>query len=294
MTLPIFYRSVDAGAPVIVPTTPGELVRLLDACLVNGYGSKAAAGWTIEYTDSANKRVYRPPAGRRQYLYVDDSASIAYASAPTGYVVASGLGTGTTPYSTSTFHRNVLWDIYADDRTFYYFAGGKFMFFGDFYSLLPGDTMNSVIGGPRNTSSTTDDVQPGGGTVTIARGISLVGSSIGVTVGAYSSGASGGVSGGGLVSWAASQWPFPNPPDNAVHASRITLGMSSTGFRGYLRGIWALPHVQSSFSNDQSDPTIISGAGGFAGRTFVVHGRSIACFGPPLVAAFESNAWDFN
>ena len=56
MAVPTVYRSDDASAPVITGTA-GDLVMALDAILVNGYGAKSAAGWTIAYT-GANKRAY--------------------------------------------------------------------------------------------------------------------------------------------------------------------------------------------------------------------------------------------
>jgi hypothetical protein len=70
------YRSTDASAPVLTGQV-GSLTALLDAVLVNGYGAKTAAGWTIAQTGT-NKRGYlqalsgaNNPAG--MVLYVDDT-----------------------------------------------------------------------------------------------------------------------------------------------------------------------------------------------------------------------------
>jgi hypothetical protein len=74
---PTIFTSDDLGAPSMAGTA-GALVALLDAILVNGYGSgptaRAPLGWTIEYTAS-NKRVYRgnPTSGSGYYLWVDDT-----------------------------------------------------------------------------------------------------------------------------------------------------------------------------------------------------------------------------
>lgn len=71
------YRSTDAGAPVLTGQT-GTLVAVLDACLVNGYGAKAAAGWTKAYA-AANKAAYQQNAAGANnaaapmLLYVDDT-----------------------------------------------------------------------------------------------------------------------------------------------------------------------------------------------------------------------------
>ncbi len=75
----IVYQSSDAGAPQLTGQA-GSLTALLDAVLVNGYGSgaasKAGAGWSIAYS-GANKRAYRneQASGTGAYLRVDDSGS---------------------------------------------------------------------------------------------------------------------------------------------------------------------------------------------------------------------------
>ncbi|MGE3907973.1 MAG: hypothetical protein AB7K36_01385, partial [Chloroflexota bacterium] len=57
MTTTRIYRSTDSGAPVLTGQA-GSLLNLLDKCLVDGYGSKAAAGWSRPYTGT-NKTAYR-------------------------------------------------------------------------------------------------------------------------------------------------------------------------------------------------------------------------------------------
>lgn len=47
-----WYRSDDVGAPTL-DSSQGSLLTVLRACLVDGYGSKAAAGWTLELNDIA-------------------------------------------------------------------------------------------------------------------------------------------------------------------------------------------------------------------------------------------------
>lgn len=70
------YRSTDASAPVLTGSV-GTLTALLDAILVNGYGSLVAAGWTIAFT-TTNKRAYKQNlTGSNNtsgmFLYVDDT-----------------------------------------------------------------------------------------------------------------------------------------------------------------------------------------------------------------------------
>lgn len=47
------YRSDDASAPTLNGQA-GSLIDVLKACLVDGYGAKAGAGWTLEIAEVAN------------------------------------------------------------------------------------------------------------------------------------------------------------------------------------------------------------------------------------------------
>ncbi|PID76823.1 MAG: hypothetical protein CSB24_04655 [Deltaproteobacteria bacterium] len=49
--IPIVYRWDDNQAPVL-SGTKGSLIALLKACLVDGYGDKLAAGWTMPYANA--------------------------------------------------------------------------------------------------------------------------------------------------------------------------------------------------------------------------------------------------
>jgi len=57
------YRSDDSSAPQLT-CTQGSFISLLKACLVNGYGSKAAAGWSLHLEDTVNhKAIFRNNSG---------------------------------------------------------------------------------------------------------------------------------------------------------------------------------------------------------------------------------------
>lgn len=76
MTTTRIYRSTDSGAPVLTGQA-GSLLNLLDKCLVDGYGSQAAAGWSRAYTGT-NKAAYRnsvAAGGTGMYLRVLDDGS---------------------------------------------------------------------------------------------------------------------------------------------------------------------------------------------------------------------------
>lgn len=67
------YTSEDAGAPPLLPNAAGALIAVLDACLVNGYGAKAGAGWSKPF-NGVNLAVYKQGAGSNgMHCRIDDS-----------------------------------------------------------------------------------------------------------------------------------------------------------------------------------------------------------------------------
>jgi hypothetical protein len=158
------YKSTDASAPQLDGSTNGTLVSVLDACLVNGYGAKAAAGWTKAFSGT-NQAVYRMNAvsGAGHYLHVNDSSpntsAVGREARARGWVTSTGLGTGTEAFPTVAqiadtagpmIRKSVsadavarAWRVYADDRTFYLFTksgdfgniGWNGYGFGEFFSL---------------------------------------------------------------------------------------------------------------------------------------------------------------
>lgn len=135
MAIPTVYRSDDASAPVITGTA-GDLVTALDAILVNGYGAKADAGWTIAYTGT-NKRAYQQGSGLSHLLRVDDAD--ARLARVVGYGSMSDIDTGSNPFPTGAQISGGLycrksvsadsvarpWICFATDTTFYLFIFGN-------------------------------------------------------------------------------------------------------------------------------------------------------------------------
>lgn len=186
------YRSTDSSAPVLTGQN-GKLTDLLDAVLVNGYGSQTAAGWTIAQT-TTNKRGYRNSAtdGTGFHVWIDDAgpgAGAAKEARATGFETMSGLGTGTGQFPavgqavTSTTPNQCLvirksstadataraWTIVADNTVFYLFVESgdltaplaAFPFvFGDFFSYKTSDAYRCIIIGRtiENTFSTANEV----------------------------------------------------------------------------------------------------------------------------------------
>ena len=174
------YRSTDASAPVLTGQA-GSMVTVLDACLVNGYGSMSAAGWSKPYS-STNIGVYRAASGNRHYLRVDDTAAqeariTAYetmsAVSPSSSVgqfplpaqVSGGLFVRKSESADSVAR---AWILIASGTFFYFFpysAGSDpatatshtntsgYMAFGEFTSYKPGDTFNTIIIAPQVTAA---------------------------------------------------------------------------------------------------------------------------------------------
>lgn len=165
------YRSTDASAPVLTGQT-GSLIALLDACLVNGYGSKSAAGWGHPFAGSSTKQVYRGGTGIRFYLRVLDDGSLTGSFRDCGVrggESMSDVDTFTNPFPTVAQQTNGLnwrksntadatarpWVILADDRTVYVMiqsgdsgstAGFWPLFvFGEYFSYKAADAHNSIL-----------------------------------------------------------------------------------------------------------------------------------------------------
>lgn len=187
------YSSSDAGAPQLSGTV-GSLIAVLDACLVDGYGSQTAAGWTHPVVTAGNCASYQQGAGAGFCLQVNDNGPNVTSSYKEAWItgwktiatVTAPVGTGTGQFPTAaqsltTGHLVVLksftldsvprpWVLYADDQTFYLLvrtgsgsAGMELreIAFGSFYSHYATDANNCLIVG-RTTENDTQGTQRGG------------------------------------------------------------------------------------------------------------------------------------
>lgn len=202
------YRSTDASAPVLTGQA-GKLTDLLDAVLVNGYGSMTAAGWTINQT-TTNKRGYKQNLtgsnnSSGMLLYVEDTAAGAGGAKEarvTGFETMSAItptGTGQFPTGAqSTLGTGLLvvrksntadatarpWTIVANGQTIYIFietgdvtvplATCPFVF-GDFKSFKASDQYAVCIIGRTAENSALANIDPlhaiGGGTLNAQYGL---------------------------------------------------------------------------------------------------------------------------
>jgi len=305
MPAPVVYKSSDTSAPTLSGTT-GSLVALLDACLVNGYGSKSAAGWTKAFS-ATNKGSYLGSAGH--YLDVDDSGAgsgVAKEANVRGYEAMTAVATGTGPFPTTSqaaspglYVRKSAtadatsrgWVLIADGTTFHFFAltgdGPGFyagFSFGRFYSFKTGDTYRSCIFAHTATGSATST-----GPEITALQTSITGTTSGLYAPRIAAG-TGTSTNQGLLGFStsvlSSPGTGPNPTDGNVYISRLFVadgGSGDGGLRGYLRGIYQI--ITASALNDGDTFT---GAGDFAGRTFTVLKRSLS----GAYFALETSAWD--
>lgn len=295
------YKSTDASAPTLTGQV-GSLVALLDAVLVNGYGSQTAAGWSIAYT-ATNKRDYLQASGHSGfYLDVDDSAPTTAKEARTrGYEAMTAQATGTNAFPTSAqssfgvvCRKSVSadsvtrpWYMVADGGTFYLFVDtGDFIspayslafYFGDFFSYKASDAYGCAIIG-RNTENTgansaegLPSLAPLNAMLTastpahyVARSWTGTGGSI-----AFAKHTSvmmytngSGSSYATVTGSSASPVTYPNGPDAALELAPIWIGHNSA-IRGYLKGLWCPLHVQPTGHGDT-----FSGSGNMSGKSFL-------------------------
>jgi len=288
------YRSTDSSAPT-VSGTAGDLVNLLDKCLVAGYGSKTAAGWSKDFTGT-NKATFRAPSGNRMYLRVQDDgpgAGGAREARLTGYESMTDVDTGMAPFPTaaqgvggvamvvarksSTADATTrAWIVFADARTVYVFittgdTGYRSFCFGEFFSLLTTtDNFRTMIIGRNAENSAAAgsdnlDLMSAGFSITnghfMARGHTGLGGSI--NFGTHGDHAKNGNSTltQGIVA-------LLNPADGGAFMSPIWIHDITTtpvnGIRGRLRGMWHFVHTFSLVGDQET----FNGNFELAGKSF--------------------------
>ena len=171
------YSSTDASAPILYGAA-GSLVALLKAILVNGYGSKAAAGWTNPYTGT-NTAVFQSGnnSNAPSVLFVGDTGTVAATLVGGTAASAANYAGLTNPFPTSaqqTSGLNIMksatadssnarpWICVADNRTFYLFIDPTSALTYGYYSCYFGE-MYSYKAASGNTDNTRLVVGAGGG-----------------------------------------------------------------------------------------------------------------------------------
>lgn len=178
------YRWDDASAPVLSAAN-GALIGVLDACLVDGYGAKAAAGWSKAFSGTNKAAYLQGTGGNGHYLRVDNSTSNQYPRWR-GYEAMSDVDTGTGPFPTDAQVSGGLfmitssttdstarpWVLIADAKRFYLYVGraqttaeglastayAPIVFFGSIISLKSGDAYHTAIIASSTAAATTNSL----------------------------------------------------------------------------------------------------------------------------------------
>ena len=169
--MPTVYRSTDTDAPVLTGLV-GSLIAVLDACLVNGYGDKAAAGWTKAFSGT-NKAAYKnsfADGGSECLIRVDDASPNDGGNGDgsrgayfTGYSSMSGIDDGSNPTSGVYLRKSGTenstarpWIMFADGRTFHFYVldtgessagerNKRFVSAGDYDPVDSGNAFNYYV-----------------------------------------------------------------------------------------------------------------------------------------------------
>jgi hypothetical protein len=311
------YRSTDPSAPVLNGTA-GSLLTVLDACLVNGYGSKSGAGWTKPFVNSGNIGCYQNSSlGTNFCLSINDNgpgaASFAEARM-TGYEsltsVSTGggqfpngvAGQGVTPFGFVVYRKSNgatstarNWIVMADAYTFYIFclttdvANAYTAFaFGDFFSLKGvSDVYRCGIHGriSENTAAGNQDSLATLGALTATNIGNYVARTYGgggfpVQVSKHGDGVKAGAQLFGSTQ-------YPNGPDNSIYVSPVWLAETALScIRGRMRGFYQICHAFASFADGQT----FSGTGDFASKTFMCIKQGTDSNGNSIIYLMEISA----
>ena len=311
------YRSTDSGAPDVLAGTIGTLITVLDACLVNGYGTKAAAGWTKPVPNSGNIAMYKQGSGSGFYLRIDDSLLAVQAKA-VGYETMSDLNTGTRPFPTtgqlaagtyfpkSNSADAVVrpWMVVATNKAFYLYVHHdalditasttyKLMaFFGDFTSFKSGDAFNCMIVGNSGSGVASNTFGASVAAMNtsvnghyIARSHTQTGASI--AAGKIIDYARNG--GSTNIGAATSGTPYPSPINGGIDLCPVSITEGASGqlvVRGELPGLYAPLHALPANHYDT-----FSGSGVLAGKTFQLLDCTNGGNGRLRVALEISDTW---
>jgi hypothetical protein len=268
------YRSTDTSAPVLSGQV-GALAGVLDACLVNGYGSTVAAGWAIAFTGT-NLRAYRAATGLRHYLALDDTGTTY--GRMIGYEAMTAVSTGTGPFPTTAqlsggnyWPKGAAnstarpWKMIADGKRFYFQvlanAGSDYYglcTFGEFKSFYGADSYATMqCGGGSgveyaNFYRSTQASGPLRLPLSAGHYVPRIGAGTGTSVGAskgllmFSSLVGSSFGAGGLT--------YPHTPDSGLWLSPVMIQTDASIIRGSMPGIWAGVHNTSSVTVPMAPP----------------------------------------
>lgn len=316
------YTSEDAGAPPLLPNAAGSLIAVLDACLVNGYGAKAGAGWSKPFSD-VNLAAYKQGAGSNgMYCRIDDSSGAT--ARVRGFENMTAVSTGTAPFPTDaqvsggdyilkhdTGGGSRKWMVIANHKAFYFwtqfdtrtdglYAG--LTFFGDIKTRKPGDAFHTMLmaaNGVTKNSETPTGCNDHGGAMApmnrfcyghyLARSYTQVGGSVEAAKRPETQRFM--YNDYGRMDSYGFDWPkyyvfapIPSPVNGALYLSPVVVSeYAAAEDRGQMPGLWNIDHIATFNPGD----TFNAAVGYHAGKTFVV----LAIFGAHYALEI-TDTWD--
>lgn len=303
------YRSTDASAPQLVNGTAGNIIAVLDACLVNGFGSKTAAGWTKAFS-STNIACYRQGVGSNsRYLRVTDTNADYAAFVGFEDMTAYNVGTGQFPSAaqiSSGYYRHFRWDgsanasgrgwVLVANEKFFHFTSETVMgspgtytqltSFGDIISYKGTDTYGTYIcasSGNGYSMTHFNNLENALGSTNTARVIARRFDQIGgsIEVGMHSDNCVCPAFGS-----SSNLLTYPHPIDGSMWMSKCyihELTGSTYVIRGEIPGLWIPCHDRPFSHNDQ-----FNGTGDLSGKTF----QGFRCYNATQCFALEtSDTW---
>ena len=258
------------------------MISLLTACLVSGYGSKAAAGWTLHAASTSTKAIYNCTTGGASglYLRVDDTATsnatvygaetILTIDNVTGqFPQSSGIPSSLQIFKSATTSGDIRpWFLITDGRMFYLGVHGNSdsrianFAFGDIDSFKVADAYPAIIIGVHSSSyglGSTSTTYTSFNTHFMARTYSQGGA--GISVSKTSNCLNTNVSGETTAVCV-----YPSQVDNGLLLSPVSIveGTPLNVVRGILPGIYFTPQ---GVNNNIANYTQFTGIVGLAGRT---------------------------
>jgi hypothetical protein len=297
------YQSTDSGAPTLTGLT-GSLLTVLDAILVNGYGTQPGAGWLKPMANTSSYGIYQLPSGSTgHYLFVDDAGSGSALGTearlqgwdsittfdngavtgsnqfPTLAQLAIGRGSVIARKSTAPTAVARTWIAFADSRSLYFnvltgdVANNYFSFmFGEFFSIKSGsvDTGRTMIAGRSVASSSlaaTEKLDTLSYTITTAVAGNFAAHAFGGGGSSITLNKHGDAGKSNSATSLLGTVQYFNSADSGLYISPVWVVDNATStVRGRMRGFHQFLHAISNVSDGQ----VFTGSGEFAGRNFQV------------------------
>ncbi len=310
------YSWDDANAPALVNNAAaGSLLDILDACLVDGYTGKTAAGWTKPYANAANVGCYRNATtggGTGTYYRIDDTGE--QYSRIIGYESMTDLNTGDFAFPTeaqipgglyvrklhqtpfTNINNNGKWHVVADEHSAHVFlhistystSFSYYFFIGDIISFAAADAYKGYIIADTGTSSSYSNTMSQVGANTISQGHYIARDVTGLQQ-SISSGMQGnlGICDGYLGYGGSSIHEFPNPVDGNLVITNVFITQNTPqAVRGMIPGLKAPCH-RKPFTHLMQH----TGDGDLAGKTFLVMNTGYSTNSPAQVMVEITDTW---